>query len=209
MAFDITPGTGKTIAADVHSSAHAPASGEQMQYIKFDIGVAGSSAPVVGGQLAMAASIPVTLASDDPLTVATGGKTNAPATTFDTTSWSVIALLKGIGGFLSTLAGAVSGGKLKSTISGSSFLNLTAAGTSNAIKSGAGTLKRIVIGSQATVAGSLVLYDALTATGTIITTLNTLVSLPGSIEVNAAFSTGLTAVMSTSGTSANVTLVYE
>ncbi len=46
MSVDITPGSGKTVAADVIGSAAPPTSGQQVQWVKFDIGAAGSSSPV-------------------------------------------------------------------------------------------------------------------------------------------------------------------
>jgi len=64
--IDITPGTGKSVRTDDVSGVH-------MQIVKLDAGGDGLSVPIVAGQQTKAASLPVTLASDQgalPVTVA-------------------------------------------------------------------------------------------------------------------------------------------
>lgn len=46
MAFDVTAGSGKTIAADVYGTAAAPSSGQQVQWVGLAPGTAGALAPV-------------------------------------------------------------------------------------------------------------------------------------------------------------------
>lgn len=47
MSLAVTPGAGALIAMDQVGTAGAPASGEKMQYVKLDYGIAGSSQPVL------------------------------------------------------------------------------------------------------------------------------------------------------------------
>lgn len=46
MGLAVTPGSGATIAMDEVSSAAAPSAGQKLQYVKLDVGAAGSSSPV-------------------------------------------------------------------------------------------------------------------------------------------------------------------
>jgi hypothetical protein len=45
MSVPITPGSGTTIAADVIGTPAPPTTGQQLQYVKLDLGVAGASSP--------------------------------------------------------------------------------------------------------------------------------------------------------------------
>lgn len=94
--------------------------------------------------------------------------------------------------------------------SGDTGLNIPTAATNNAIKSGAGVLRKVVINSPVA-SGTVTIYDSLTATGTKIATVTLPASLlsDGPIEVgyNAAFSTGLTVV--TVGSNMDTTVTYQ
>lgn len=46
MGIAVTAGSGVTVAADEVGSAGAPSSGQKLQYVKLDVGAAGSSSPV-------------------------------------------------------------------------------------------------------------------------------------------------------------------
>jgi hypothetical protein len=46
MSLNVTPGSGVVIAADQVGTASAPATGQLIQYVKVDVGAAGSSSPV-------------------------------------------------------------------------------------------------------------------------------------------------------------------
>ncbi|MFA5053317.1 MAG: hypothetical protein WC565_04625 [Parcubacteria group bacterium] len=74
--IDITPGTGKSVRTDDVSGVH-------MQIVKLDAGGDGVSVPVVAGQQAMAASVPVVVASDQSAVPVSGtvAVTNAGITT--------------------------------------------------------------------------------------------------------------------------------
>jgi hypothetical protein len=64
--FPVTPGSGGNIAADQVGTATAPAAGDRIQYVKIDLGVAGSSAPVTASNNGLpvdAAGTKVTAAS--------------------------------------------------------------------------------------------------------------------------------------------------
>ena len=89
---------------------------------------------------------------------------------------------------------------------GSSF-QWRGAATSELLKSGAGVLRRVICGSN--VAGTITLYDNTSATGTVIVSLTTTTSTPfNSVEINAAFSTGLYAV-STGMSGGSYTIVWD
>ena len=88
---------------------------------------------------------------------------------------------------------------------GSSFSWFSTA-TGSTIKSGAGVVRRIVIGSN--VAGTVTLYDNTTNSGTVICSVTSTTSTPcNTAELNAAFSTGLHCV--TTGSGISVTVVYD
>lgn len=81
-------------------------------------------------------------------------------------------------------------------------LNITTA-TTTTVKSGRGTLGRIVVNTTA--AGSITIYDALTATGTKIGTLKASIA-EGTYTYECRFLIGLTIV--TAGTS-DITVTFE
>lgn len=88
---------------------------------------------------------------------------------------------------------------------GSSFSWFSTA-TGSTIKSGAGVVRRIIIGSN--VAGTVTLYDNTTNSGTVICSVTSTTSTPcNTVELNAAFSTGLHCV--TTGSGISVTVVYD
>lgn len=89
---------------------------------------------------------------------------------------------------------------------GSSFQWHSAA-TSALLKTGAGVLRRVICGSN--VAGAITLYDNTTDTGTVIVSLTTTTSTPfNSVEINAAFSTGLY-VVSTGMVGGSYTIIWD
>jgi hypothetical protein len=95
-------------------------------------------------------------------------------------------------------------GGLRTQQIGDSFTWITTAG-SYGIRSGAGILRRIIVGSN--VAGGINCYDNTAGSGTVIVSLTTTTSTPFNyVEVGAAFSTGLYCV--TTGTGESFTVVY-
>lgn len=79
--------------------------------------------------------------------------------------------------------------------------------TTTLVKSGKGKLHAIVINSKGTVASTITIYDALTATGTPYAVIDSL-NLSGSFIYDIDFDTGLCIV--TTGTVApNLTVVYQ
>lgn len=106
-------------------------------------------------------------------------------------------------GQTSPLSLGTSGG-LRTQQIGDSFIWLSAAG-SYGIRSGAGILRRVIVGSN--VAGGINCYDNTAGSGTVIVSLTTTISTPFNyVEVGAAFSTGLYCV--TTGTGQSLTVVY-
>ena len=88
---------------------------------------------------------------------------------------------------------------------GSSFAWFSTA-TGSTIKSGAGVVRRVIIGSNVT--GTVTLYDNTAASGTVICSVTSTTSTPCNyVELNAAFSTGLHCV--TTGSGISVTVVYD
>lgn len=87
----------------------------------------------------------------------------------------------------------------------SGYVYLSANGTTTA-KSGAGVLRRIVIGSKGLLSNTLTVYDNTTATGSIIALIDTTYAQTFDFEVD--FTTGLTLVLA-NGTAANVTVIFE
>lgn len=106
---------------------------------------------------------------------------------------------------LRDILGAVAAGtgNLAVEQAGSAFNNITT-NTTTTVKSGAGTLHRIVVNNPGTTA-TLTLYDSLTASGTKIGTI-AVGSAPGTIAYEAFFSTGLTIV---STGAPDITAVYR
>lgn len=95
-------------------------------------------------------------------------------------------------------------GGLRTQQIGDSFTWITTAG-SYGIRTGAGILRRIIVGSN--VAGGINCYDNTAGSGTVIVSLTTTTSTPFNyVEVGAAFSTGLYCV--TTGTGESFTVVY-
>lgn len=74
--------------------------------------------------------------------------------------------------------------------------------TTTICKYGSGVLQRINITDNA---GTLVVYDSVTATGTIIASIDAAKTV-GTLEFNAPFSNGLTVV---SGSGTKCTVIYE
>lgn len=89
---------------------------------------------------------------------------------------------------------------------GDSFSNISTLGTTT-VKSGAGILRRIVINTKGSGSNILTVYDNTAGSGTIIATIDTSDKI-SNIEYGLSFSVGLTIVNAT-GTSANVTVIYE
>jgi hypothetical protein len=82
-----------------------------------------------------------------------------------------------------------------------------ATATTTTVKSGAGYLRGVVIGTKGTVASTVTVYDNTAGSGTVIAVLDTL-NLSGTFTFEVAFSTGLTLV--TTGTVApDVTVSYR
>jgi hypothetical protein len=89
----------------------------------------------------------------------------------------------------------------------SSFSNITTTGTTT-IKSGAGILRRVVVNTRGGITNTLTIYDNTSGSGTVIAAIDTVNGVLGHFEYNVAFSTGLTVVNAT-GTSADITVIYE
>lgn len=88
---------------------------------------------------------------------------------------------------------------------GSSFSWFSTA-TGSLLKTGAGVVRRIVIGSN--VAGTVTLHDNTSATGTVIASVTSTTSTPcNPVELGVAFSTGL--YCTTTGSGISVTVVYD
>ena len=88
---------------------------------------------------------------------------------------------------------------------GSSFTWFSTA-TGSLLKSGAGVVRRIIVGSN--VAGTVTLHDNTSAAGTVITSVTSTTSTPcNQVELGVAFSTGL--YCTTTGSGISVTVVYD
>lgn len=86
------------------------------------------------------------------------------------------------------------------------YRNITTS-TTTVVKSGAGVVKNILINSKGTVASVITIYDNTAASGTKIGTIDSL-TLSGSFDLGAVFTTGLTVV--TTGTVApDITVTYK
>lgn len=82
------------------------------------------------------------------------------------------------------------------------FTNITSA-TTTVVKSGRGTLAKIIVNTTA--AGAITVYDNTSAAGTKIATLKTSIA-EGSFEFNCRFMTGLTVV---TAAASDVTVIWE
>jgi hypothetical protein len=89
-----------------------------------------------------------------------------------------------------------------------SYQNVNANGTTT-IKSGAGTLVRILWNKKGASSNLCTIYDNTSAAGTVIASIDTTSVIPGTSEqCDLAFATGLTIVLAT-GTAPDLTLVYR
>ncbi len=93
------------------------------------------------------------------------------------------------------------------TTSADSYRNI-ATNATTVVKSGAGTLVRIVINSKGAAGNTATLYDNTAGSGTRIGTLDTVNGVIASLDYGSAFTTGLTVVTAT-GTAADLTVVYR
>ena len=91
--------------------------------------------------------------------------------------------------------------------SASSYAHLNSTGTTT-IKSGAGILRRVVVNTKGSSSNTFTIYDNTVGSGTVITTIDTVNAVGGFFEYGLAFSIGLT-VVSATGTSADITVIYE
>ena len=87
---------------------------------------------------------------------------------------------------------------------GSSYTRITS-NTTTQIKSGSGTFRRLVIAS--TILATITFYDSTTGSGTVIYGFAGLTLTPMTLEIDAAFSTGLTVV--TSGSGCSITIIWD
>lgn len=161
---------------------------------------AGGAGSVVGAGTAATAQR-TTQASDSPLVVSTGSIADAAATD-STSSWSLVALLKGL---LAQMLSSAPAQIYKSN----SYLGITTQATT-VVKSGAGTLDKIVI-NKTVASGVITIYDNTAGSGTVIATItNPAVLLqegPIPALYECAFATGLTIV--TSGAAQDITVIYR
>jgi hypothetical protein len=79
--------------------------------------------------------------------------------------------------------------------------------TTTLVKTGAGRLNSITVNSLGTVASTVTVYDAVTATGTPIAVINSL-TLSGAFVYNVPFTTGLT-IVTTGSVAPNLTVAYS
>ena len=91
--------------------------------------------------------------------------------------------------------------------SASSYAHLNSTGTTT-IKSGAGILRRVVVNTNGSGSNTFKIYDNTAGSGTVIATIDTVNAVGGFFEYGLAFSIGLT-VVSATGTSADITVIYE
>ena len=91
--------------------------------------------------------------------------------------------------------------------SASSYAHLNSTGTTT-IKSGAGILRRVVINTRGGLLNTFTIYDNTSGSGTVIAVIDTVNGVSGQFEYGVSFSTGLTVVNAT-GTSADITVIYE
>lgn len=133
----------------------------------------------------------------DGADVTQGAKADAAATD-SVSSWSIVALLKGM------LAQLLNSNPVQIFVS-NTYANITTK-TTTTLKAGAGTLSRVVINKVGS-ADTIAIFDSLTGTGTLIGTITS--GLEGNtFAYDCAFATGLTLV--TGGTTAgDYTVVYR
>lgn len=161
------------------------------------------------GQTTMAASAPVTVASDQSaikvniaqvngatVPVGSGVQATAERVTLATDSPGIV-----------TLGGATPANSVPVVQAGFTYGNMTTA-TTTTFKSGAGVLHSITINSLGTVASTISVFDNTAGSGTSIAVLNSLTTGQATYTYDVAFTTGLTLV--TTGTVApNVTVSYR
>ena len=88
-----------------------------------------------------------------------------------------------------------------------SSYNHISSNTTTLVKSGTGKLHNITINTKGTLSNVATVYDNTTATGAIISVIDTTVTY-GTLIYNCVFNTGLT-VYTATGTAADITVTYE
>jgi hypothetical protein len=174
MSIAVTPGSGATVAADQIGSASAPASGQLVQYLKLDLGAAGSSNPIVAGQQTMANSVPVVLASNQ---TAVSTSVSDPVATTGTIS----AADSGT----SSATNAIGQTTITGSPTASSFVAASLSGCSTA---------RIQLKSNSTFTGTIVFEKSFDG-GT--TYLSTMIAAPGTTGPSPVSSATFAAAVST------------
>lgn len=82
------------------------------------------------------------------------------------------------------------------------------AATTTVIKTTAGFLKKIIIGSKSAGTGKVTIYDNSAASGTVISVLDT-DTIIGAVEFDCTFSTALTIATTLTTTAADITVIYR
>lgn len=160
-----------------------------------NVNVTNASLAVTAAALPTGAATEATLASIDSKTAEFG--------TAGTPSADVISV-QGVSGGEPVKVDVVQPVVIQLATSGYAYLH--ANGTTT-VKTGAGVLRRIVIGSTGSVLNTLTVYDNTTATGSIIALIDTTLQR-GSLDFEVNFTTGLTLVLA-SGTAAHITVIFE
>jgi hypothetical protein len=111
-------------------------------------------------------------------------------------------------------------GNLGSYQAGASFLNITT-NTTTLVKTGTGILCGFTVNNNGfTTAGTITIYDGISASGTKIGTWTIPISPPGStllaaslipplVDIDLAFTTGLTIVTATTAPACDITVLYR
>lgn len=141
---------------------------------------------------------PFPVATSDGSNAAQGAKADAAATD-STSSWSIIALLKGM------LAQLLSTAPVQ-IYSADTYQNIPAGTATTVVKSGAGTLRGISINTKGASANIITVYDNVAGSGTKIAVIDGTSDRDHIFDV--AFATGLT-IVSATGTGADITVRYR
>lgn len=183
----ITAGSGTVIAADDVTSVF-------YQRVKLDIGGDGATVPVVGGQLAAAASIPVVLASDETL----GGAVKAEDAAHTTGDKGIMAL--GVRNDAGTTMAGTDGDYIPLSITGGGALRVSASGAVTV--SGA-----VSIGGTTAVSGIVSIGGTTAVSGSVTATLAAGTAAFGKLSANTGVDIGDVDVTSINGFVAHDTAV--
>lgn len=177
------------------------------------VGDAVGASSIAAANEATAANQVLQLTQETAVNTVLGLKADAKSTATDTTSISIMSVLKQISASIqaaaTSLAATLSVSFGASATGGYSFLNIAAGQATTVVKASAGTLHSITLNSAATATNVTTVYDHPSSSGTIIAKPNVVAAtVPTTLIFDIAFANGLTIITGTAN-GGDMTVCYK